>query len=71
MNIDTLMNGYSQQRQRIPNSPGNFYTVALHTLKCFWGTVAIAIAIIAMLRVNSLLHTWSPTPRTPTAYYHK
>jgi hypothetical protein len=33
-----------------------------HILKMFWGTVAVCLALIAMLRVNSLVHIWSPTP---------
>jgi len=40
-----------------------FYNIALSALKAFWVTVAIAMAIMAMLRVNSLIHIVSPTPK--------
>ena len=40
-----------------------FCTIALSALKAFWVTVAIAVAIMAMLRVNSLIHIYSPTPK--------
>ena len=37
--------------------------IALSALKAFWVTVAICVALMAMLRVNSLVHKYSPTPR--------
>jgi hypothetical protein len=36
--------------------------IALSALKAFWITVAICVALMAMLRTNSLVHKWSPTP---------
>jgi hypothetical protein len=36
--------------------------ITLAALKAFWVTIAICVALMAMLRVNSLLHKYSPTP---------
>jgi hypothetical protein len=31
-------------------------------LRCFWGPMIIGLSLIALLRINSLIHVYSPTP---------
>lgn len=48
-----------------PNASQFFW----HCLKMFWGTIAVCLALIVMLRVNSLIHVFSPTPKITKTLY--